>query len=101
MSQQSTATRSGMMDMLSKLPHSVATAGPPFIHGYGNYFANVVDDKGKPAFTLYFLDSGDSSKLSQISGYDWVWTNQQVREIKISELCCSARGPMESPQFAC
>jgi hypothetical protein len=69
-----------MMDMLSQLPHSVAASGPPFIHGYGNYFAKVVDDDDAHAFTLYFLDSGDSSKLSSVSGYDWVWTDQQVRQ---------------------
>ena len=31
---------------------------------------------GTPAFTLYFFDTGDNSKVPSVDGYDWVWGDQ-------------------------
>jgi len=82
--QQSDQNRSTVMKILSDFSESVSVTGPSWIHGYGNYYVKVNDDKGANAFNLYFMDSGDNSKLSTVHGYDWVWTNQQAWFLNVS-----------------
>ena len=90
--QQSTENRSSMMETLASLPAAVSETGPPFIHGYGNYYVKIVDKNGANAFNMYFLDSGDTSKVDAIDGYDWVWTDQQAWYLNVSASLTVAAG---------
>ncbi|MCR2807806.1 metallophosphoesterase family protein [Paenibacillus soyae] len=69
------ATREELLSLLRRQEGSL-TGHTPGIQGYGNYVLTVEGDDGKPAAALYFLDSGDYSKLKQIDGYAWIGRDQ-------------------------
>ena len=68
-------TRSELMDQYLGKPGFGGEVGPNSIHGYGNYVLSI-NSKSKPAFSLWFFDSGDYSKFDSIDGYNWVWGDQ-------------------------
>ncbi|WP_048748447.1 metallophosphoesterase family protein [Paenibacillus sp. P22] len=52
------------------------TGHEPGIGGWGNYDHAVLGVDGKPAASLYFLDSGDYSRVDRIPGYGWIGRDQ-------------------------
>lgn len=84
--QESTLSRKGVMKYIVGMKNTLAHLNPPEmqdIDGYGNYNLEVhgVKDSGltnKSVLNLYFLDSGDYSKVPSIPGYDWIKPSQQL-----------------------
>ncbi|MEK0314927.1 metallophosphoesterase family protein [Cohnella sp. 56] len=68
--------RSRMHEEQLKLDDCVASADPPDVSGAGNYVVTIAGDGGEPAAALYFLDSGDYSRLETVGGYDWIHRDQ-------------------------
>ncbi|KAL3739785.1 hypothetical protein ACJRO7_021107 [Eucalyptus globulus] len=83
--QQSALSREGVMKHIVTLNHTLSQvnpAGVDLIDGFGNYNLEVhgVEGSGfenKSVLNLYFLDSGDYSKVPSISGYGWIKPSQQ------------------------
>ncbi|HEY4390326.1 MAG TPA: metallophosphoesterase family protein [Paenibacillus sp.] len=73
---ESLITRKELMQLILSHPHTVTEAGPEEIYGAGNYTIELIDSKGKPAFNLYFLDSGSTSPLEHVPYYNWVRRDQ-------------------------
>lgn len=46
------------------------------VRGFGNYALTVAGQDGAPAAALYFLDSGDYSKLKHVDSYAWISRDQ-------------------------
>lgn len=61
-----------------QLLHSycVAKEDPMGVSGAGNYVLTIDDEAGKPAASLFFLDSGDYSQMEAVPGYDWIRRDQ-------------------------
>ncbi|PYI50786.1 metallophosphoesterase family protein [Paenibacillus flagellatus] len=55
---------------------NVAEPDPPGVSGAGNFALSVHDADDRPAAALYFLDSGDYSRLDRVGGYDWIRRDQ-------------------------
>lgn len=68
-------------------PYCVAKGDPPGVSGAGNFVLTIEDQTGKPAASLFFLDSGDYAELDAVGGYDWIrrdqieWYVSQSREL--------------------
>ncbi|GAA0396851.1 metallophosphoesterase family protein [Paenibacillus motobuensis] len=73
---ESLITRKELMQLILSHQHTVTEAGPEEIYGEGNYTIELIDSKGKPAFNLYFLDSGSTSPLEHVPYYNWVRRDQ-------------------------
>ncbi|MCT1402137.1 metallophosphoesterase family protein [Paenibacillus sp. p3-SID867] len=56
--------------------YCAAKPEPPDVSGAGNYVLTVDDSKGRPAASLFFLDSGDYSPMDAVGGYDWIRRDQ-------------------------
>eukprot|EP00936_MAST-01D_sp_MAST-1D-sp1_P002879 g2879.t1 len=82
---QSTLSREDVFNVLSSLPGSISQPGPTTIHGYGNYYIDVVNSSGAPVSHLYLLDTGSNSEYAQIDGYDWAWPDQVAWYLHTSE----------------
>jgi hypothetical protein len=54
----------------------VAEPDPPNVTGVGNFALTVHDAQNNPVAALYFLDSGDYSRLGNVGGYDWIRRDQ-------------------------
>ncbi|MDQ6421344.1 metallophosphoesterase family protein [Paenibacillus sp. LHD-117] len=52
------------------------TGHTPGVRGFGNYALQVAGSGGTPAAALYFLDSGDYSKLKHVDSYAWINRDQ-------------------------
>lgn len=84
--QESTLSRKGVMKYIVGMKNTLAQLNPPGfldIDGYGNYNLEVHGFKdsnlaNKSVLNLYFLDSGDYSKVPSIPGYDWIKPSQQL-----------------------
>jgi hypothetical protein len=81
-SESSAQNRAKLQGIAAGLPFSLSQVGPaslstPGRTSGGNFVLSVRhQDKTADALTLYFLDSGDYSKQSGVSGYDWIHQNQ-------------------------
>jgi len=84
--QEGTLSRGGVMKHIVGMKNTLSKLNPPEVHsidGFGNYNLEVggVEGSGfenKSVLNLYFLDSGDYSKVPSISGYDWIKPSQQL-----------------------
>lgn len=82
---ESNLGRAQLMDYISQLKNSLAKVlDPPAegVYGWGNYYLSVLgpagsDTENRSLLNLYFLDSGDNSKLPGVKGYDWIRESQQ------------------------
>ncbi|BBN19867.1 hypothetical protein MPTK1_8g14380 [Marchantia polymorpha subsp. ruderalis] len=78
--------RPHLMEYISQMKNSLAKVLDPQaagVHGWGNYYLSVFGSSATPTentslLNLYFLDSGDNSKLPEIRGYDWIRRSQQT-----------------------
>lgn len=69
-------TREEIFALQAPYEHSLAEAGPPDIHGTGNYTLAIQSSESKATKSmLYFLDSGDYAP-KEIGGYAWVKQDQ-------------------------
>ncbi|XP_051139069.1 probable inactive purple acid phosphatase 29 [Andrographis paniculata] len=87
--QESTLSREGVMRHIVGMNNTLSKLNPAAsehhsdIDGYGNYNLEVYGVGGshlanKSVLNLYFLDSGDYSKVGSIPGYDWIKPSQQL-----------------------
>ncbi|CAL5195856.1 unnamed protein product [Lathyrus oleraceus] len=84
--QEGTLSREGVMKYIVGMNNTLSRVKPRkvrSIDGFGNYNLEVggvrdSDFEKKSVLNLYFLDSGDYSKVAKISGYDWIKPSQQV-----------------------
>lgn len=63
------------MAIVERLPYSLAESGPSLLSGVGNYVLTAAIN-GKPALTLYFLDSHAYTKVKGVPQYDWIHEDQ-------------------------
>ncbi|KAE9605784.1 putative metallo-dependent phosphatase [Lupinus albus] len=83
--QEGSLSREGVMKHIVGMKNTLSKLNPPEIHiidGFGNYNLEVggvegTDFENKSVLNLYFLDSGDYSKVLPIPGYDWIKPSQQ------------------------
>ncbi|KAG8814505.1 hypothetical protein FRC18_001941 [Serendipita sp. 400] len=78
-------TRHGQLRILRNMPYSLVEAGPPDIHGVGNYVLSVrsPDPSRTRLLTLYFLDSGSYSA----GAWDWFgWTPTEYDYLRQSQI---------------
>ncbi|XP_014499101.1 probable inactive purple acid phosphatase 29 [Vigna radiata var. radiata] len=84
--QEGSLSRKGVMKYIAGMKNTLSIVNPPDVHiinGYGNYNLEVGGVKGtdfenKSVLNLYFLDSGDYSKVPFIPGYGWIKPSQQL-----------------------
>ncbi|CDP11011.1 unnamed protein product [Coffea canephora] len=84
--QESTLSRKGVMKYVVGMKNTLSQLNPPEalgIDGFGNYNLEVhgIENSrlvNKSLLNLYFLDSGDYSKVPSIPGYDWIKPSQQL-----------------------
>ncbi|KAJ1390606.1 Phosphoesterase [Sesbania bispinosa] len=84
--QEGSLSREGVMKHIVGMKNTLSKLNPPEVHiidGFGNYNLEVEGVKGtafenKSVLNLYFLDSGDYSKVPLIPGYDWIKPSQQL-----------------------
>ncbi|XP_045789744.1 probable inactive purple acid phosphatase 29 isoform X2 [Trifolium pratense] len=84
--QEGSLSREGVMKYIVGMKNTLAKLNPQEVHiidGFGNYNLEVGGVQGtafenKSVLNLYFLDSGDYSKVPAISGYDWIKPSQQL-----------------------
>ena len=83
--QESALSREGVMKHIVKLNNTLSLVNPVEEHvidGFGNYNLEVGGVEGssfenKSVLNLYFLDSGDYSRVPSIPGYGWIKPSQQ------------------------
>ncbi|OIW02371.1 hypothetical protein TanjilG_08518 [Lupinus angustifolius] len=83
--QEGSLSREGVMKHIVGMKNTLSKLNPTEAHiidGFGNYNLKVGGVKGtsfanKSVLNLYFLDSGDYSKVLPILGYDWIKPSQQ------------------------
>lgn len=73
--------RTELMEYITTLPSTLSMIGPSSLSTVdrpvgGNFRLNVLRNDSSSALTLYFLDSGDYSKVPSVSGYDWLHEDQ-------------------------
>ncbi|KAK7275473.1 hypothetical protein RIF29_16590 [Crotalaria pallida] len=84
--QEGSLSREGVMKHIVGMKNTLSKLNPPEVHiidGFGNYNLEVEGVEGtgfenKSVLNLYFLDSGDYSKVLSIPGYDWIKPSQQL-----------------------
>ncbi|XP_013444508.2 probable inactive purple acid phosphatase 29 isoform X2 [Medicago truncatula] len=84
--QEGSLSREGVMKYIVGLKNSLSKVNPPEVHiidGFGNNNLEIGGVQGtvfenKSVLNLYFLDSGDYSKVPTIPGYDWIKPSQQL-----------------------
>ena len=84
--QEGSLSREGLMKYIVGLNNSLSKVNPPEVHiidGFGNNNLEVGGVQGtafenKSVLNLYFLDSGDYSKVPTIPDYDWIKPSQQL-----------------------
>ncbi|KAJ8748570.1 hypothetical protein K2173_003471 [Erythroxylum novogranatense] len=83
--QEGTLSREGVMKHIVGLENTLSQLNPAEAHvidGFGNYNLEIggVEDtrfENKSVLNLYFLDSGDYSRVPSIPGYGWIKPSQQ------------------------
>ena len=83
--QEGSLSREGVMKHIVGMKNTLSQLNPPEVHiidGFGNYNLEVggvegTDFENKSVLNLYFIDSGDYSKVPSILGYDWIKPSQQ------------------------
>jgi hypothetical protein len=92
--------RPQLMEYISQLKGSVAKVQDPEIagtYGWGNYYLQVFglsgsNEEATSLLNLYFLDSGDNSKLPGVKGYDWIrgsqvsWFSKLSQQLKVCQI---------------
>ncbi|WP_274364994.1 metallophosphoesterase family protein [Paenibacillus thermotolerans] len=78
----------------------VAKADPDGVSGAGNYVLTVDDPMGKPAASLFFLDSGDYSQIAAVGGYDWIRRDQIDWYVSESRRLAERNGGTPLPALA-
>lgn len=81
------------MKYIVSMKNTLSQLNPPQVHlidGFGNYNLQVGGVQGssfqnKSVLNLYFLDSGDYSKVPFIPGYGWIKPSQQLWFQRTSE----------------
>ncbi|XP_061359218.1 probable inactive purple acid phosphatase 29 [Gastrolobium bilobum] len=84
--QEGSLSREGVMKHIAGMKNTLSIVNPPEVHiidGFGNYNLEVggvegTDFENKSVLNLYFLDSGDYSKVPFIPGYGWIKPSQQL-----------------------
>ncbi|MED6206198.1 putative inactive purple acid phosphatase 29 [Stylosanthes scabra] len=84
--QEGSLSREGVMKYIVTMKNTLSKLNPPQVHlidGFGNYNLQVGGVEGssfenKSVLNLYFLDSGDYSKVPFIPGYGWIKPSQQL-----------------------
>ncbi|XVF33050.1 hypothetical protein REPUB_Repub17cG0134900 [Reevesia pubescens] len=107
--QEGTLSREGVMKHIVGLKHTLSQFNPSeaeIIDGFGNYNLEVGGVEGseladKSVLNLYFLDSGDYSKVPLIPGYGWIKASQQMwferTSANLSRAYMSPPNAQESP----
>ncbi|KAL9248877.1 putative inactive purple acid phosphatase 29 [Drosera capensis] len=94
--QEGALSREGVMKHIVGMKNTLSLLNPPdvgVIDGFGNYNLEIAGVQGsgfqnKSVLNLYFLDSGDYSKVPSIPGYGWIkssqqnWYQQTARKLK-------------------
>ncbi|TKY61173.1 inactive purple acid phosphatase 29 [Spatholobus suberectus] len=91
--QEGSLSREGVMKHIAQMKNTLSIVNPPEVHiidGFGNYNLEVggvegTDFENKSVLNLYFLDSGDYSKVPFIRGYGWIKPSQQLWFQRTSE----------------
>ncbi|XP_027349766.1 probable inactive purple acid phosphatase 29 [Abrus precatorius] len=91
--QEGTLSREGVMRHIVGMKNTLSKVNPSQAHmidGFGNYNLEVAGVEGtrfenKSVLNLYFLDSGDYSKVPFIRGYGWIKPSQQLWYQQTSE----------------
>ncbi|KAL4369922.1 hypothetical protein AHAS_Ahas06G0014200 [Arachis hypogaea] len=91
--QEGSLSREGVMKYIVSMKNTLSQLNPPQVHlidGFGNYNLQVGGVQGssfqnKSVLNLYFLDSGDYSKVPFIPGYGWIKPSQQLWFQRTSE----------------
>ncbi|MEC0206008.1 metallophosphoesterase family protein [Paenibacillus lautus] len=78
----------------------VAQSDPPGVSGAGNYVLTIDDRAGKPAASLFFLDSGDYSPIDAVGGYDWIRRDQIEWYVSESRQLAERNGGVPLPALA-
>ncbi|KAK7294559.1 hypothetical protein RJT34_17448 [Clitoria ternatea] len=84
--QEGSLSRKGVMKHIVGMKNTLSKLNPQEVHiidGFGNYNLEIggvegTDFVNKSVLNLYFLDSGDYSKVPTIFGYDWIKPSQQL-----------------------
>ncbi|KAE9593601.1 hypothetical protein Lal_00036313 [Lupinus albus] len=84
--QEGSLSREGVMKYIVGMKNTLSKVNPQevnLIDGFGNYNLEVEGVEGtafenKSVLNLYFLDSGDYSKVPFIHGYGWIKPSQQL-----------------------
>ncbi|KAH1196227.1 putative inactive purple acid phosphatase 29 [Glycine max] len=84
--QEGSLSREGVIKYIAGMKNTLSIVNPPEVHiidGFGNYNLEVggvegTDFENKSVLNLYFLDSGDYSKVPFIPGYGWIKPSQQL-----------------------
>lgn len=80
--------------------YCVAQPDPPGVSGAGNYALTIDDRAGKPAASLFFLDSGDYSPIDAVGGYDWIRRDQIEWYVSESRQLAEQNGGAPLPALA-
>ncbi|MGG3311288.1 metallophosphoesterase family protein [Paenibacillus lautus] len=80
--------------------YCVAQPDPPGVSGAGNYVLTIDDRAGKPAVSLFFLDSGDYSPIDAVGGYDWIRRDQIEWYVSESRQLAEQNGGAPLPALA-
>ncbi|KAK7338182.1 hypothetical protein VNO77_18784 [Canavalia gladiata] len=91
--QEGSLSREAVMRHIAGMKNTLSKVNPPQVHiidGFGNYNLEVegvegTDFENKSVLNLYFLDSGDYSKVPFIPGYGWIKPSQQLWFQRTSE----------------
>ncbi|XP_020213290.1 probable inactive purple acid phosphatase 29 [Cajanus cajan] len=108
--QEGSLSREGVMKHIAGMKNTLSIVNPPEVHiidGFGNYNLEVggvegTDFENKSVLNLYFLDSGDYSKVPFIPGYGWIKPSQQLWFQRTSEKLRKAymNGPVPQKESA-
>ncbi|KAF2663614.1 Metallo-dependent phosphatase [Microthyrium microscopicum] len=76
-------SRAEMVDLISEMPYSLTTSGPPTLPGSGNYYLQVMSHNGHhSALTIWLFDTHSySPDEKKYHGYDWI-KDEQIRWFK-------------------
>lgn len=96
---ESNLNRPNLMQYIVQMEGSLSKVQDPEVqgtYGWGNFYLQVFGLPGSKQensslLNLYFLDSGDNSKLAGVRGYDWIRGSQISWFSKLSQwlkVCC-------------
>lgn len=93
-------SRKRMHDVQLEHDYCVAEPNPPSVSGAGNFALTIRDAADKPAAALYFLDSGDYSRIPGVGGYDWIRRDQIDWYTALSREMTGQNGGVPLPALA-